>query len=188
MRSVTMAQFRRPPSDVERMTSLRVDNLPYRASGDDLQPLFEKYGDVGDIYLPLERDSGRSRGFAFVRYYDKRDAEDALDALNGRMYDGRDLRISMDAGRPRFSGDRGGRGGGGGRYDDRRGGGRDDDRRGGGGGGYRRDRSDSRDRDRGRRSRSRSNDRGRGGRGRSEEPETRPKPNVAGSRSRSRSR
>ena len=41
----------------------------------DLQPLFEKYGDVGDIYLPLERDSGRSRGFAFVRYYDKRDAE-----------------------------------------------------------------------------------------------------------------
>jgi len=172
-----MAQFRRPPSDVERMTSLRVDNLPYRASGDDLQPLFEKYGDVGDIYLPLERDSGRSRGFAFVRYYDKRDAEDALDALNGRMYDGRDLRISMDAGRPRFSGDRGGGGRGGGRYDDRRGGGRDDDRRGGGGGGgYRRDRSDSRDRDRGRRSRSRSNDRGRGGRGRS------------GSRSRSRSR
>lgn len=31
-------------------------------------PLFEKYGDVGDIYLPLERGTGRSRGFAFVRY------------------------------------------------------------------------------------------------------------------------
>ena len=41
----------------------------------DLLPLFEKYGDVGDIYLPVERGSGRSRGFAFVRYYDKRDAE-----------------------------------------------------------------------------------------------------------------
>ena len=41
----------------------------------DLLPLFEKYGDVGDIYLPIERGSGRSRGFAFVRYYDKRDAE-----------------------------------------------------------------------------------------------------------------
>ena len=38
-------------------------------------PLFEKYGDVGDVYLPVERESGRSRGFAFVRYYDKRDAE-----------------------------------------------------------------------------------------------------------------
>jgi len=41
----------------------------------DLQPLFDKYGDVGDIYIPTERGTGRSRGFAFVRYYDKRDAE-----------------------------------------------------------------------------------------------------------------
>ena len=31
-------------------------------------PLFEKYGDVGDVYFPKERDTGRSRGFAFVRY------------------------------------------------------------------------------------------------------------------------
>ena len=67
--------FRRPPSDVDRMTSLRVGNLPFKASAGDLQPLFEKYGDVGDVYIPLERGSGRSRGFAFVRYYDKRDAE-----------------------------------------------------------------------------------------------------------------
>ena len=87
--------FRRPPSDVERMTSLRVGNLPFRAHQEvkptatinqmwlfsttfpfqDLLPLFEKYGDVGDIYLPVERGSGRSRGFAFVRYYEKRDAE-----------------------------------------------------------------------------------------------------------------
>jgi len=67
--------FRRPPSDVDRMTSLRVGNLPFRASAEDLQPLFEKYGDVGDVYIPLERGSGRSRGFAFVRYYEKRDAE-----------------------------------------------------------------------------------------------------------------
>ena len=70
-----MSGFRRPPSDVERMTSLRVGNLPFRAHSDDLLPLFEKYGDVGDVYIPLERGSGRSRGFAFVRYYDKRDAE-----------------------------------------------------------------------------------------------------------------
>ena len=91
--------YRRPPSDVESMVSLRVDNLPYRAVPEveinsacvisenrrfcciivfifqDLKPLFEKYGDVGDIYLPTERGTGRSRGFAFVRYYDRRDAE-----------------------------------------------------------------------------------------------------------------
>ena len=40
----------------------------FSAQSDDLMPLFEKYGDVGDIYLPLERGTGRSRGFAFVRY------------------------------------------------------------------------------------------------------------------------
>jgi len=74
-RFVIKMSFRRPPSDVDRMTSLRVGNLPFRAHQEDLLPLFEKYGDVGDIYLPVERGSGRSRGFAFVRYYDKRDAE-----------------------------------------------------------------------------------------------------------------
>ena len=89
--------FRKPPSDVERMTSLRVGNLPFRTVQEvrqscpdcsqlqflcqDLLPLFEKYGDVGDIYLPIERGSGRSRGFAFVRYYDKRDAEVSVQCL-----------------------------------------------------------------------------------------------------------
>jgi len=70
--------FRRPPADVERMTSLRVGNLPYRCTTEDLEPLFEKFGEVGDIYLPTERGTGRSRGFAFVRYWDKRDAEVSL--------------------------------------------------------------------------------------------------------------
>jgi arginine/serine-rich splicing factor 2 len=40
----------------------------------DLQPLFEKFGDLGDVYLPTERGTGRSRGFAFVRYFEKDDA------------------------------------------------------------------------------------------------------------------
>ena len=37
--------------------------------------MFDRFGDVGDIYLPTERESGKSRGFAFVRFYDKKDAE-----------------------------------------------------------------------------------------------------------------
>ena len=73
--------FRRPPADVDRMTSLRVGNLPYSVVievfaykssqlfpkfgcsqlffAQDLEPLFEKFGDVGDIYLPTERGTGR---------------------------------------------------------------------------------------------------------------------------------
>ena len=59
--------------------STRLSRL--QLSCQDLLPLFEKYGDVGDIYLPIERGSGRSRGFAFVRYYDKRDAEVSVQCL-----------------------------------------------------------------------------------------------------------
>jgi len=156
--------FRRPPHDLEKMTSLRVGNLPFKADVEDLRTLFDKFGDVGDVFLPTERETGRSRGFAFVRYYDKRDAEDAMESLNGRTYDGRDLRISVDEGRP--GGFRGGRGGGGG-Y-----GGRDDGySRGGDRDRRRRSPSRSRSRSGGRRGRSRSRSRsrsgGRGGRDRS---------------------
>merc|ERR1719320_947797 len=149
------------------MTSLRVDNLPYSAVMEDLQPLFERFGDVGDIYLPKERDSGRSRGFAFVRFHDKHDAEDAMDELNGRSYDGRDLRIRMDEGRPRRD-DGGGRGYGGrgggdrGRRDERRYSDDDRDRRGGG-----RRRSRSRSASRSRRYSDDDRDRRGGGRRRS---------------------
>merc|ERR1712114_112187 len=120
--------------------------------------------------MGTERGTGRSRGFAFVRFYDRRDAEDALDELNGRTYDGRELRIKIDEGRPNRGG--GGGRGGGGRYDDRDRGGRGgrydrDDRGGRGGrddrGGRGRDRSDSRDRDRDSRRRSRSDSREKGG-------------------------
>jgi len=160
---------RRPPR--ETMTSLRVGNLPFKTQAEDLRILFEKYGYIGDIFLPKDRETGRPRGFAFVRYPDKRDAEDALDALNGRTYDGRDMRISIDEGRP--AGNRGGYGGGrggggGGRYGDRRGGDRRDRSRSRSRGrrsrsGDRRDRSgDRRDRSRDRRDRSGSNDRNRG--------------------------
>jgi len=90
-------------------TSLRVGNLPFQTQHDDLKILFGKYGDIGDIFLPTDRNTGRPRGFAFVRYYDKRDAEEALDALNGRTYDGRDMKINIDEGKPgghrRFSRD-----------------------------------------------------------------------------------
>ena len=92
--------FRRPPRDIDTMTSLRVGNLPFQTQHDDLKILFGKYGDIGDIFLSTDRNTGRPRGFAFVRYHDKRDAEDALDALNGRTFDGRDMRISIDEGRP----------------------------------------------------------------------------------------
>ena len=73
--------------------SLKVDNLSYRISPEELKPVFERYGDVGDIYIPRDRFTKESRGFAFVRFYDRRDAEDAMDRLDGYVLDGREMRV-----------------------------------------------------------------------------------------------
>ncbi|EDW76508.2 uncharacterized protein Dwil_GK14626 [Drosophila willistoni] len=115
----------RPPPRIDGMVSLKVDNLTYRTTPEDLRRVFERCGEVGDIYIPRDRYTRESRGFAFVRFYDKRDAEDALEAMDGRMLDGRELRVQMARyGRPssptrRNSGGNGrrgnGPGGGGGR-------------------------------------------------------------------------
>jgi len=87
--------YGRPPPDVEGMTSLKVDNLTYRTSPETLRRVFEKYGRVGDVYIPRDRYTKESRGFAFVRFHDKRDAEDAMDAMDGALLDGRELRVQM---------------------------------------------------------------------------------------------
>ena len=62
---------RGPPPDITEMVSLKVDNLTYRTSDRDLEYLFEKYGKVGDIYIPKDKHTRESRGFAFVRFHDK---------------------------------------------------------------------------------------------------------------------
>uniref|UniRef100_A0AAV2LJ05 RRM domain-containing protein n=1 Tax=Knipowitschia caucasica TaxID=637954 RepID=A0AAV2LJ05_KNICA len=87
--------YGRPPPDVEGMTSLKVDNLTYRTLPENLRRVFEKYGRVGDVYIPRDRYTKESRGFAFVRFFDKRDAEDAMDAMDGALLDGRELRVQM---------------------------------------------------------------------------------------------
>ncbi|CAO1338023.1 unnamed protein product [Diamesa hyperborea] len=103
----------RPPPRIDGMISLKVDNLTYRTTPEDLRRVFERCGEVGDIYIPRDRHTRESRGFAFVRFYDKRDAEDALDAMDGRILDGRELRVQMARyGRPtspQRRSDRGGR-------------------------------------------------------------------------------
>ena len=84
-----------PPRELEAMVSLKVDNLTFRTTPDDLLPIFERYGRVGDIYIPRDRYSKESRGFAFVRYFDRLDAEDAMDRLDGFKVDGREIRVQV---------------------------------------------------------------------------------------------
>jgi RNA recognition motif-containing protein len=100
-----------------------VGNLDFSATEDSIRSLFEQHGTVERVSLMTDRDTGRSRGFAFVEMTDAGEAERAITALNGVNFGGRALNVNEA--RPKVEG--GGHGGGGGF----RGG------RGGGGGGPR---------------------------------------------------
>mmetsp|Transcript_13851 Transcript_13851/g.16702 ORF Transcript_13851/g.16702 Transcript_13851/m.16702 type:complete len:195 (+) Transcript_13851:85-669(+) len=90
----------RQPPNIDGMYSLKVDNLTYRTTPEDVEDLFHRYGKIGDVYIPRNYNTGESRGFAFVRFFDERDAEDAVKAQDGREFNGRAIRVSF-ASRPR---------------------------------------------------------------------------------------
>eukprot|EP00039_Didymoeca_costata_P006551 m.91247 g.91247 ORF g.91247 m.91247 type:complete len:96 (-) comp13297_c0_seq3:348-635(-) len=81
----------RMPEDIDRMISIKVDNISHRTDENRLREAFKKFGDVGDVFIPRVRGTMESRGFGFVRFYDQRDADDAIDEMDGRELDGRDL-------------------------------------------------------------------------------------------------
>ena len=91
--------------------SIFVGNLPFRAEREDVLQLFAPFGEVVNCSLPLERDTGRKRGFAFVEMADEAIELTAIDGLQGTELMGRPLRINKAE--PRNSGGsrRGGRGG-----------------------------------------------------------------------------
>ncbi|MFM7635551.1 MAG: RNA recognition motif domain-containing protein [Cyanobacteriota bacterium] len=96
--------------------SIFVGNLPFRAEQEDVAELFAPYGEVANCSLPLERDTGRKRGFAFVEMADPGLEDRAIEALQGAELMGRPLRINKAEPRgaaPRRGGG-GGYGGGGG--------------------------------------------------------------------------
>ena len=92
--------------------SIFVGNLPFRAEREDVIQLFAPFGEVLNCSLPLERDTGRKRGFAFIEMADEAIESKAIDGLQGTELMGRPLRINKAE--PRGSGGsrRGGRGGG----------------------------------------------------------------------------
>ncbi|MGL6134802.1 MAG: RNA recognition motif domain-containing protein [Prochlorococcaceae cyanobacterium] len=97
--------------------SIFVGNLPFRAEQEDVVELFSPHGEVVNCSLPLERDTGRKRGFAFVEMADPEMESRAVEALQGAELMGRPLRINKAEPRgsaPRRAGGGGGYGGGGG--------------------------------------------------------------------------
>lgn len=115
-------------------SKLYVGNLPYSATEEELSSLFSQAGAVTSVAIIKDRETGRSKGFAFIEMSNADEAQKAISLLNGRNMGGRDLRVSIARPREGGGGGGGGRGFGGGG----RGGGRGGNR-GGYGGGQRRD-------------------------------------------------
>ncbi|MBI2376983.1 MAG: RNA-binding protein [Deltaproteobacteria bacterium] len=132
---------------------LYVGNLSYKITESELRDIFAESGDVTDVKVVLDRETGRPRGFAFVEMASDADAGKAIENLNGREVMGRTMNVSEARERERG----GGGGGGGGGFRRGPGGGGGGDRgmdRGmdrGGGGGDRGGGGRGRDRDRGNR-------------------------------------
>jgi cold-inducible RNA-binding protein len=101
---------------------LYVGNLSFNTGNSELEELFATIGAVESATVVEDRDTGRSRGFGFVEMASKEDGEKAIEDLNGKEFDGRELKVNEA--KPRENRAGGGYGGGGGRGG------------GGGGGGY----------------------------------------------------
>ena len=123
-------------------TKMYVGNLPFSATEAELRELFAPHGDITDVHLPMDREMGRPRGFAFVTMGDATAMNNAIQALNGKEWQGRALAINEARpreDRPAFGGGGGGGGGGGRREGGGGGGGGRGGYGGGGGGGGHRD-------------------------------------------------
>ena len=96
------------------MKNLFVGNMSFQTTESELQALFEPFGEVTRIQVMTDRDTGRSRGFAFVEMANDEEAAKAIAALNGKEVGGRALNVNEARPKPERSGPRGGGGGGGG--------------------------------------------------------------------------
>ena len=97
---------------------LYVGNLSFSATAETLKQAFSASGEVTDVHIVTDRESGQSRGFGFVTMGNAKQAADAIAAMNGSVLDGRPLRVNEAEERPQRGGfgggGQGGRGGGGG--------------------------------------------------------------------------
>ncbi len=119
-------------------TRLYVGNLSFNTNADGVRTAFQEFGTVSDVHLVSDRETGRSRGFAFVTMGTPEEAAKAIEGMDGRTLDGRPLRVNEAEQRQQRGGGGGGGGfrgggGGGGGYGGG-GGGRGGGDRGGGGG------------------------------------------------------
>jgi RNA recognition motif-containing protein len=114
---------------------LYVGNLSFNATAESIRAAFSEFGEITDIHLVSDRETGQSRGFGFVTMGSADAAQKAIAGMNGTLLDGRALKVNEAEERQGGGGGRGGGGGGGGRGGGGGGRGGGGGGRGGGGGG-----------------------------------------------------
>lgn len=87
-------------------SKLYVGNLSYSTTEDDLRQLFAQAGNVKSVSVIKDRDTGRSKGFAFVEMGSDEDAQKAISQFNGQSFQDRSLKVNVA--RPREDRPRGG--------------------------------------------------------------------------------
>ncbi|MBW3567486.1 MAG: RNA-binding protein [Proteobacteria bacterium] len=95
-----------------KQNKLYVGNFPYTVDEEQLRELFSPYGEIEDLALIKDRDTGRPKGFGFITFASQQSAEKALE-LDGKDMGGRPLKVNMATEKPARSGGGGGGGGGG---------------------------------------------------------------------------
>lgn len=97
------------------MKKLFVGGLSWNTTDQGLRQAFERFGEVTDAKVILDRDTGRSRGFGFVSFADDQAASTAINEMNGASLEGRSIKVNEAEDKGFRSGGGGGGGGGGGR-------------------------------------------------------------------------
>ncbi len=80
--------------------NIYVGNLSFRSTEDDLRNVFAQFGEVNSVKIITDRETGRSRGFAFVEMNDDEGGNAAIASLNGQDHMGRDLTVNEARPRP----------------------------------------------------------------------------------------
>ena len=75
--------------------NLYVGNIPWSTTEEELENLFSQFGNVNAVRIITEGHSGRSKGFGFVEMESKENGESAIEALDGKDFGGRDLRVNQ---------------------------------------------------------------------------------------------
>ncbi|MGB3694481.1 MAG: RNA-binding protein [Spirulinaceae cyanobacterium] len=87
--------------------SIYVGNLPYEAGQEDVETVFSDYGEVKRVTIPMDRETGRVRGFCFVEMGDESEESKAIEALDGAEWMGRELKVNKARPRKESGGGRG---------------------------------------------------------------------------------